>query len=700
MADRALDDREIVSILTGKIQNAVGFQGGRLSGNRQKADRYYNGDLFGNEVEGRSQVVSRDVAEAVDSMMPSLMKIFFSGDQVVQFDPTGPEDEDGAKQATDYVNWIFIQQNSGYQIGHTWFKDALLKKNSIVKVWWDKSVKTEREEYSDLTENQYMMLMSDPDLELKEHTVKPDPSGMVSQPGMVAPQLHDAVFTRKHDASQIRIVPVPGDEFLIERRSVDLDEVSFTAHRLRLTQSDLIKMYPDKRAVIEMLPEDEAGEYQQERLQRFAADDEYPFRDNGAIDQSQRMLWLTECYCKMDANGDGIAEMMQIVIAGDQSGQAEILDKQEVDDHPFAALCPIPMPHKFYGMSIADQTMDLQLIKSTIWRQLLDNMYLTNAPQMGVIEGQVNLDDALNRRPGGLIRMKSPDALFPVPQQSVLGDGMSMMAYVDSVREQRTGVQKFAPGPGSDALHNAYNSTATGASIVETASQERLELIARNFAETGVKKLFRRILELVCKHQERAKIIRLNGKWVEMDPRNWNSGMDLTVSVGLGTGNKQQQIGTIMNLLQLDRELISGPPQFAAMVSPQNVFHKIKKLVEASGLKSVDAYYTDPANAPPPPPAGPHQDPKAMAEMARVQQEPQIAQMKAEIDSRTRIQVAHINAAAAIEAARVKAMADNGAAAYAAEIAAQQALATAHLDNHAAMALQATAPQPEPTAPQ
>jgi hypothetical protein len=194
---------------------------------------------------------------------------------------------------------------------------------------------------------------------------------------------------------------------------------------------------------------------------------------------------------------------------------------------------------------------------------------------MGAVEGQVNLDDLLNRRPGGVVRMKSPGALVPIATQPVAADALQGIAYLDTVREQRTGVQRFTAGPGADALNSAYTQTATGAGMVENASQERLELIARIFAETGVKRAFRRTYELVCKHQDRAQTIRLRGKWVEMDPRDWSDRLDMTVNVGLGTGNKQQQIGTITNMLMHDRRLsqiqggLHGPVVTAQNLLPQ-----------------------------------------------------------------------------------------------------------------------------------
>jgi hypothetical protein len=707
-----MQDGSLIAILDSKIQNSIGYQGGRLAADRTKAQSYYDGDPFGNEIDGRSKVVSRDVAEAIDAMMPPLMKIFTSGDQVVRFDPVGPEDEEAAKQATDYVNWIWTQQNEGFSIFYTWFKDALLKKNSVVKLWWDESIDIAKEEYEGLTDAEFQMMILDPDVELVEHTAYPDPTPvpqppqMPGAPPMPAPpqaMLHDAVVRRTNKDGRVCIVPVPPDEFLIDRRAVDLDETPFCAHRVKLSVSKLSEMFPEKAETIRNLAPDDDGDFSQERLQRFKAEDEMPYREDTNIDPAMREVWVTECYIKVDYDGDGLAELRKVTMAGSMgSAGGVILENEEIDDNPFAAITPVPMPHKFFGMSIADQTQDLQLIKSTLWRGALDSVYLGNAPMVGAVEGQVNLDDLLNRRPGGVVRMKSVGALTPIPTVPVAADAYTMIAYVDNVREQRTGVQRFAPGPGADALNNAYTDTATGANIVESASQERLELIARTFAETGVKRAFRRTLELVCKHQNKPKIIRLRNKWVEMDPREWNNMMDLTVTVGLGTGNKTQQVAILSNLLNIDEKIVQlqGGVQ-GPLVTAKNIYAKLAKLVEASGLKSVEAYYTDPAEAPQQQPQQ-HQDPRmaqvqanAQAKMMQVQQEPMIERMRQEFQQQTQILLQHLKNAATIEAARISAGADLGAAAYQAEVDAASSAYGAHVN--AQTQIQTQAMQPAPT---
>jgi hypothetical protein len=731
MADsKPMREDDLAAIVAAKITGALGYQGGRLSQERQKAERYYKGEPFGNEMDGRSQVVSRDVAEAVDAMMPSLCKIFTSGDEVVRFEPTRQEEEEQAKQATDYVNWIWNQQNDGFSIFFTWFKDALLKKSGVVKIWWDDTPEKVKERYVGLTQHERDLLLADENIELVEEKAYPDPqaqrlmamamlgeltppalppppqqpqlpppspggpqmpgeptqapqpeppvpgpvdgqaaslpapqnqgmpgaaaaapsmppaaaplpavAGAAGAPPLPAalpqiPDVYDVTVMRTNKSGRVKVVPVPTDEFLIDRRAVSLDAVPFLAHRLKKTVSEACQMFPDKAAKIKDVDKGDDQDFNMERLERFQDEDEYPYRDDGVIDPTTREIWITESYIRADYDGDGVAELRKVTVAG--SANTLVLDNEEVDDHPFAALTPIPMPHKFFGMSIADQTMDLQLIKSTLFRGMLDSQYLSLAPQMGAVEGQVNLDDLLNRRPGGIVRIKQPTALVPITTQPVAADALQGIAYLDTVREQRTGVQRFTAGPGADALNSAYTQTATGAGMVENASQERLELIARNFAETGVKRAFRRILALVCQHQDRIHTVKLRGKWVDMDPRDWSDRMDMTVNVGLGTGNKQQQIAAISNLLLHDQQIIelqggmNGP-----LVYAKNIYNKLAKLVEASGLRSVQPYYNEPGAPPPegtPPPHPPMPPPEIMKTQMQIQADQATTQLQLQAD--------------------------------------------------------------------
>ncbi len=659
---------ELKGILNAHVVNSLGYYGGKLAKVRVSAMQYYNGEPFGNELEGRSQVISRDVAEAIDSMMPSLMKIFTAGDEVVRFDPTRPQDEQAAKQATDYCNWVWQQQNEGFHNTFQWFKDALLNRVGAIKIWWDTELTTNRETYEGLTDGELAILLEDTEdeeLEILEQTSYPDPMaaavappaappgaggtpsamppaqlppGQTGMPPMGAreapapiPMLHNVVLRRTNKTGRIRVLPIPGEEFLMDRRAVALSETPFVAHRVKKTISDLLEMgYPYD--LIKDLGEGDSTDFNIERLERFRQEDELPYRTGNNYDPSMKEVWINECYLKVDFDGDGIAELRKITFAGEAGnfapGATVILDNDEIDDHPFAALTPIPMPHKFYGMSIADQVMDLQLIKSTIWRTSLDHTYNAIMPQLGVLESQVNLDDLLTRKPGGLVRMRALGAIEAIPSGEMGVDPMQMISYIDQVREQRTGVQRFTAGPGADVLDNAYVNTATGINSVENSSQERLELVARCFAEIGMKQAFYKILKLTTMHQHKPMMIRLRGEFVEMDPREWDTKFDMTVAVGLGTGNRQQQLQGMSMLLNLDKEIIgvqgglNGP-----LLTAENVYNKLDKVCSYMGLRNASPYYTDPKSAVPQPQQQ-KPDPKVEAAQIAAQADQQKTQMQ------------------------------------------------------------------------
>jgi len=693
MAGSKVDENDLKAIIAAKITNSVGFYGGALSKDRQTALRYYEGEKFGNEVDGRSQVVSRDVAEAIDSMMPSLVRIFTAGDQVVQFDPVGPEDEEAAKQATEVVNWVVTQKNESFRIFYLWFKDALLSRAGVIKTYWDTQEYRQKEEYQGLTDPEFQALTEDPEIEVVEHSTRPAALpveamaglgvGPVPEEASESPQmqameqapemLHDVTLMRTNKIGMPKIVNIPPDEFLIDRRAVDIDEVGFLAHRVKKTETDLIEMGFDK-AKVKSLPGYDNQDFTLERMERFKQEDENPYRNTNALDPTMREIWITECYLKVDWDGDGIAEWRKVTVAGENA--YEILSNEEIDDHPFAAVSPILMPHKFWGQSISDQTMDLQLIKSTLWRQMLDNMYLQNNQRVIAVEGQVNLDDLLTSRPGGVIRAKSAQAVTPMITAPMNQSAFQMIEYVDTVREQRTGITRYNQGLDSDTL----NKTATGVQMIQNAAQQRLELIARVFAETGVKRLFRRVFELLQKHQTKEMTVRLRNKWVDVRPSEWNSRSDMTVSVGLGTGDKQQQFGIINQLLLLDQKIVelqggvNGP-----LVTAPNIYAKLEKLVEAAGYKNVTAFYTDPRNQPPQPPKPSPEEMKAQhdmqlnqaklqADQAMNQQKMQADQQQAQVKIQSDAQLEQMKMASEFRIAQMKAQMDAEVARHKAEL--------------------------------
>lgn len=619
MAQKITED-QLKAITDQEIRQSLGYMGGKLSEQRRKAEYYYlglpKGDLSPPEVEGRSTVVSTDVSDTVEWMLPALLKIFTAGDNVVEFAPQQQNDEQAAKQATDYVNYVFYRQNTGFQTLYTWFKDALLQKSGILKVWWEEKTDEAREEYQGLTDVELAMLLQDPEVVPIEHSARAaeaadtqadtmdsapmaggqDVGGAGGMPQQRPPtMLHDVTVKRVKKRGQVRIENVPPEEFLISRRAKTIADSPFVAHRVMRTVSDL--KAAGYKNVDALTSDDNAQAMNPERVERIAIDDETPYLtgNDNTLDPSQRVLWITECYLKVDFDGDGIAEWRKVVRCGNQ-----LLDNEECDGPPFVAITPIPLPHRFHGLSIADMAMPIQQQKTSVLRAILDNLYLQVNGRYYAVDGQVNLDDLLTSRPGGVVRVKQPGMTGRLDQgMADAGAAYQMLEYMEVQKENRTGFTRYSQGNSADSL----NKTATGINIVTNRSDARVELIARVFAETGVKDLFKLILKQVSQHQDRAAMMQINGQWLQIDPREWKNQFDLTINVGLGTGNKDQVVQHLMALMSVQKEAFQ-----IGLATPRNLFNAASKLAENLGFKQADMFFTDPDQAqqqPKPPPPDP-----------------------------------------------------------------------------------------------
>ena len=612
-----ISDTELRFIINSEINNSLGFLGGALSNQRKKSLEYYLGDKLGTEIDGRSQVVSTDVADTIETILPNLMRIFTSSDHTVKCEPVNAEDVALAEQATSYVNYVFNKDNDGFKILYSWFKDALLEKNGIVKVYWNESEISEQETYKNLSDEEYQVLISDDNVDIIEEEEIDDELAMtqLDQLREIAklqgqeidvpnPKLHNVIIRRTTKGGKIKIENVPPEEFLIERTAKSIEDANFVAHRTIKTRSELIQMGYDAE-IVNDLPATQIVLYNNERLTRFGDIDEYPF--DQTPDSSTESIELYECYVKVDYDGDGVAELRKVTVAGDSGYQ--ILDNEGVDFVPFCSLTPIPMPHRFYGRSVAELVEDVQLIKSTVMRQLLDNMYLTNNNRVAIMDGMVNLDDLLTSRPGGVVRTKQPPSqvMMPMQNQTISQQAFPMLEYLDTVRETRTGVTRYTQGLDADAL----NKTATGVNTLMSQTQMRMELIARIFAETGVKDLFKRIFELTVKYQDKERIIQLNNQFIPVRPTEWKNRYNISITVGLGSGSKDQQL-VILNVIlekQLQAFQLQGGKEYP-MVSLKNIYNTLSKMIENAGLKSVDNYFVNPdvgmrmvQPTPPPPPS-------------------------------------------------------------------------------------------------
>jgi GrpB-like predicted nucleotidyltransferase (UPF0157 family) len=629
-----------MSIIQSEIDDAIGFIESETVEQRKQALEAYLRQPYGNEVEGKSQIVTGEVAEAIDGALPSLVRIFTGSDNIVVFEPQGPRDEASAKQATDYCNWVFNRDNAGVAILHDWFKDALMQKNGIVKAYWEDKEDITKERYFDLSNDELAMLMSDETMEIVEQDTTEfpiiDPMGqpVIDPMGMpVMAATHNVVVQQKKKSGKVTIENVPPEEFLISKKARTIADSPFVAHRQMLTRSDLYAMGFNKKQV-EGLQMGDALAYTPERVARYAAG-EQPYQTQ-TDDPSMQEIEVFECYVKTDMNGKGIAALTQVFYASneilqDEDGKEMV---EEVDYVPFHSICPIPIPHKFFGNSLADRTVDLQLIKTTITRQMLDNLYLTNNARVVAVEGQVNLDDLLTSTAGGVIRAKSQGAVQQLVVQNVANQAFPMLQYLDTVQSKRTGVSDASQGLDPAILQNV---TAAAVASMQQAGAGKIELMARIFAETGVKSLFQGILHLLCKYQDKARMVRMRGEFVEFDPRTWANQYDVSINVGLGAGNRQEQMAMLSMVLAKQEQLIAQYGPANPYVSPAQYRGTLGRMVEIAGFKDSAEFYK--AITPEqdqmlsnPPPQQQQMPPEIQALMAKTQAEIQANQAKAQAD--------------------------------------------------------------------
>mgnify|MGYP006945859716 FL=1 len=568
--DLSMDEREFIALLQDEEDSAVGFYNSEVAEDQEKALRYYHGEYFGNEEEGHSTVISRDVASTIDGIMPDLIRVFVSGDNVVEFAPTAEGDEVFAEQATDYINYIYFKDNDGFSITHDWAKDGLLNKIGVVKAYWEEKVVKHRETYEGLSEEALMAF--DKDVEIIEATLD-DATG-----------LNDVTVIRSEDKGRVAIENIPPEEFLIQPGSRTIDETDYVAHKCQKTLSDLVEMGFDKD-VVASLPAGDTQDYFDGRATERYKDEDF-FYDNDSLDKSMRKVWVLEEYVRCDYDGDGIAELRKVTRVHN-----EIFENIPVDEHPFIDFTPIKLPHKVFGKSIADDTIDIQLIKSTLLRQGMDNLYMTNNPRIEVpdaIVGEDTFDDILTVRPGAPIRTKGAGGLNAIALPFTAGQSFQMLEYWDMEREQRTGVTRY--NQGLDA--NSLNKTATGIAMIQNKGMGKIELIARNFANS-FGQLFRKILRLVIRYQDGARVIPLRGQWVSMHPVEWNAQMHVREQVGLGTGNRSERIQMRLSLLELQKQAMQ-----IGLTEPEQLYNNVARLVREMELGDVGQYFLDPKIVP------------------------------------------------------------------------------------------------------
>lgn len=620
-------------LVDNEIQQAVFWQDSAIKDDRERNYRYYLGLPMGNEVKGRSQVVSWDTFEVIESVLPDLLEIFLASDNVAEFAPTGPEDEAFAAQATDYINYLVTKKNPGFMFFYTWFKDSFLAKLGVSRAYWNAETHTRRENYTGLDENQITMMLEDDNVEVIDQTSYPDPEDQrqrqqaASALNTMAPEqaaqvqqmlaqppkmLYDVSVKVTKPGGQLCIDNVRPETFVVSKRATKLCDAVLQGEIRPFTRSDLVAMGIKKADAYNVLDYDfstlETGQSLKEQAEHDT--NTWQFDDSDVtVDKSMEEVLLFCGFIQADVDGDGIAEWRYVMRGGNKT-----LKNEECDGPDFCVLTPIPIPHAIFGLALADTVAPIQQVNTALQRQYLDSLFIANNPRTYAIENQVNLDDLLDNRIGGVVRMKAANAAGPFETTNVSAEALQGIEFMDTRREQRTGVTRYNQGLDADSL----NKTATGVTKIMGKGDKRTLMIARIFAETGVKDLFKLCLKVVCQYQDKADVVRLRNQWVTFDPRTWSSEMDATIEVGLGTGDESMLVAMWNNIIAMQTQALQ---QGSSLATEQNLYKSVMQLMKVMKVKGADMYWQDPSKAPqkePPPPSPEEVLAKAEVEKAQI----------------------------------------------------------------------------------
>ena len=591
-----MDEVELQSVVARELEDAIDYIDNYISPKRAEATKYYSGAPFGNEEEGRSQVVSRDVRDTVQAVMPSLMRVFHGSDEAVSYIPTGPEDVEAAQQATDYANFIMNRDNNGFLAMHSAFKDALIRKVGIIKCFWEDKTEVETYNLTGLDDAALAALAADPDAEITVQS-----SETVGEPQIdpntgqfiMPPMVHSVTVEYVRPDGRVQIEAVPPEEFLISRESKDVETSDYVAHRRIITVSELISMGYSAEEVENLAS---AHDDMNTNVERNTRNPALSNEMNARNDEAMRKVLYVESYIRVDFDGDGIAELRKICTAGDGN---KILSNTPITMAPFATFTPEPEAHDFFGSSLADAVMDIQRIKSNVMRNTLDSLSQSINPRLAIVEGMVNLEDAMSTENGAIIRQRAAGQIQPMSIPFVGQAAFPVLQYMDEVKEARTGISKASMGLDASALQS---STAGAVNATVAAAQQHIELIARVFAETGMKRLFQIILQLITTHQDQPRMVRLRNKFVPISPMAWNADMDVSVNVALGRGTDTERMMMLRQIGEMQKEAMATMGQVNPLTDMAKLGNTLKAMTELAGFKDTSQFWNDPADFQPPPP--------------------------------------------------------------------------------------------------
>ena len=581
MKQEPMTEDQIQSIAKDALDAAKSFVESEIADDRIKSQRYFEGETDIGQEDGRSKIVSTKVRDTIRAIKPSLMRVFLSSENPVEYIPTSQEDVLGAEQATKYAHWKF-QQLSGYKLLNDAIHDALVKKTGVIKIWWEENTSATIHTYTNVTEEEMAAIVNEEDVEVIEHTeetdIEIDETGVQTQSAM-----HSLKVSHTKSNGELMMQSVPPEEFLVDRNAKSIEDAYIVAHRTEMRVSDLVEMGYDFEMISELSGLSSDDSYSDaEDFERKGYEQE---EDEQTADVSMKKVAVTEAYMKMDKEGTGVAMMYKILMAG---GDDTVLECEPYGDVPFAVFEIDPEPHTFFGRSVADLVMNDQDSSTAMLRGMMDNVALTNSPRQGYVQGQVNVDDLMNNEIGGLVRMKSPQALVDIATPFVAGQVLQAMQYMDDAVEAKTGVTRASMGLDPDALQNT---SATAARLQAQQGSAQIEVMARNIAEGGMKRLFKLMLNILVENSCEETLMRLHGNFQPVDPRVWNTAMDIQVNVGVGTGQEAERHAALGQALTMQMQIWSQYGNGNGLVTMTGIRNTLGDMLALQGVKNVDRYF-------------------------------------------------------------------------------------------------------------
>lgn len=564
-------------------------------------DRYNALNAFfarplGNEVENRTQVVLPVVRDTMSWIMPQLMRIFAAAKSICRFDPIGQADEDQAQMETEVVNHIFMVENDGFVIIYDFFWDALMMRNGYAEVHTQEEQQVSQEKYTGLDQIEMASLLqdtADEELEVVEQREYPvDVLGAIPQtnqlplgapvvPLIQKPTVFDVKLRRTKKVKCTKVTPLPPEEMRVTPRARSgMEDIAFAMHQATKARSDLITDGYD-REVVDACAAGRPNWLEIDALARNQVVDQLSIENPS--DRSMQDIELRKVSIRVDFDGDGVAELRRVVIAGDK-----ILENEVIEETMFVSSEALRMPHRHTGLSIYDLVMDLQIIQTNLWRQGLDNLTVANNLRYAVDWRNVNIDDLLTSRPHGPIRGNGPPSQWiqPIqPPSNLVEQVLPALQYIDQLRSNRTGIGKGTMGLDADELQNV---TKGGQLAAMSAQTLIVELIARFLAE-GLRHIFLKIHSELMRHQDKPLEYQIAGKWVRVDPSSWRKRTRVSANVGLGSGNREEMRSNV--------QLLAAGQQAAAqagLVGPKQIYESFKMLCESLGFNNPERFVMDP----------------------------------------------------------------------------------------------------------